>query len=62
MVEIVLIGKETMVAAAMKVNVTLATVRKSVRRYISEGKSGLEDRSSRPHSTSRAMPRKFKRS
>ena len=56
MVEMVLIEKETKVAAAEKYNVTPATVRKWVRRYVSEGESGLEDRSSRPHKSPRATP------
>ena len=40
----------------MKYNVTPATVRKWVRRYVSEGESGLEDRLSRPHKSPRATP------
>lgn len=56
MVEMVLIKKKTKVAATMKFNVTPATERKWVRRYASEGESGLDDRSSRPLNSPRAMP------
>ena len=56
MVEMVLIDKKTKVASAEKFNVTPATVRKWVKRYVSEGESGLDDRSSRPHSSPRATP------
>ena len=52
----VLIKKKTKVAAAEKVNVTHATVRRWVKRYVPDGESGLEDRSSRSHNISRAMP------
>ena len=44
-----LIEKKTKVAAAEKFNVTPATVRKCVRRYVSEGESSVHDRSSRMH-------------
>ena len=56
MVEMVLIEKKTKVAAAMKYNVTPATVRKWVMRYVSEGGSGLEDRLYRPNRSLRATP------
>ena len=56
MVEMVLINKKTKVAAAEKFNATHATVKKWVRRYVSESESGLEDRSSRPHNSPRATP------
>lgn len=56
MVEMVSIDKETKVAAAMKYNVTPEPLRKWVRRYVSEGESGLEDRFSRPHNSPRATP------
>lgn len=49
MVDSVLINKMTKVAVTKKFNVTPATVRKWVKRYVSEGESGLEDRSSCPH-------------
>ena len=56
MVEAVLIDRLTKVEAAKKFNVTRGTVRKWVKRYVSEGESGLEDRSSRPHISPRATP------
>ena len=54
MVEMVLIEKKTKVAAAEKFNDTPATVRKCVKRFKEEGKSSLDDRSSRPHNNPRA--------
>ena len=54
--ELVLIDKKTKIAAAERFNVTPATVRKWGRRYVSEGESGLEDRSSRPHNSPIATP------
>ena len=56
MVELVLIDKKTKIAAAERFIVTPATVRKWGRRYVSEGESGLEDRSSRPHNSPIATP------
>ena len=56
MVEMVLIEKKTKFAVAEKFNVTPATVRKWVKRYASEGESGLDDRSSRPNNSPRATP------
>ena len=56
MTEMVLISMKTKVAAAMKFNITPATVRKWVKSYVSEGESGLDDRSSRPYNSPRAMP------
>ena len=46
----------TKIASSKIFNVTPATVRKWVRRYVSEGESGLEDRSSRPDNSPRATP------
>ena len=42
--------------AAEKFNVTPATVKKWGSRFVYEGESGLEDRSSRPHNSPRATP------
>ena len=56
MVDAVLIDKLTKVEAARKFNVTPSIVRKWVKRYLAEGESGLEDRSSRPHNSPRATP------
>ena len=56
MVEAVLLDKLTKVEVAKKFNVTRGTVRKWVERFLSEGESGLEDRSSRPHNSPRATP------
>ena len=55
-VESFLIGKLTKVAVARKFNVTPATARKWFNWYVSEGESGLEDCSSRPHNSPRATP------
>ena len=48
-----LINEKTKVAAAEKFNVTPAIVRKWVRRYSSEGETGLEDHSSGKHNSPR---------
>ncbi len=55
-VDSVLIGKLTKVSVAKKFNVSVPTVRKWVKRFVFEGESGLEDRSSRPHNSPRATP------
>ena len=52
----VLINEKTKVAAAEKLNVIPAIVRKWVKRYLSEGESGLEDCSSRPFDSPRVTP------
>ena len=56
MAEMVLIRMKTKVVAAMKFIVTPAIVRKWVKSYVSEGKSGPDDRSSRPYKSPRATP------
>ena len=56
MVDSVLIAGLTKVEASKKYNVTPQTVKKWVARYKEEGESGLEDRSSRPHSSPRSTP------
>jgi transposase InsO family protein len=45
----VLVGKQTLNSAAAEFKVDPHTARKWVRRYQQEGRSGLQDRSSRPH-------------
>ncbi len=54
LVDSVLIDKLTKVAVAKKFNISVTTVRKWVKRFVSEGESGLEDCSSRPHTSPRA--------
>ena len=51
-----LIVKKTKFEAAMKFNVTPATGRKWIKRCLSDGELGLENRFSRPHKTPRATP------
>lgn len=45
----------TKVASSKRIKVTSATVRNWVKRYFSEGESGLEDRSARRHKVRRAI-------
>ena len=56
MLDSVLIAGLTKVEASKKYNVTPQTVMKWVARYKEEGESGLDDRSSRPHSCPRSTP------
>lgn len=55
-VESMLNEKMTKLSVTMKFKVTSAKVRKLVNRYVSEGKSGFESRSSCPLNSPRATP------
>src|SRR5688500_9596192 len=57
----VLEKQEPMPRVAWGMGVSERTARKWIRRYRSEGESGLVDRSSRPHRSPRALPRTKRR-
>ena len=56
MVDCVLVKKMKQYEVVAKFNVHTQTVRKWVKLFKEEGESGLEDRSSRPHSHPNATP------
>ena len=56
MVDCILVKKMKQYEVLAKFNVHTQTVRKWVKRFKEEGESGLEDRSSRPHSHPNATP------
>jgi transposase-like protein len=52
-----LVAGEPLAAVARGLDLSTTTVRRWWRRYQAEGPAGLEDRSSRPHRSPRALPR-----
>ena len=61
MVECVLVKRWTVEATAERFQVDAKTVRKWRDRFVAEGEAGLEDRSSRPHSSPNRTPRAVRR-
>ena len=61
MVECVLVKKWTIEATAERFQVDAKTVRKWRDRFRAEGEAGLQDRSSRPHSSPNRTPRSIRR-